>query len=94
MGDSEMSLQLEFDYRFSRSIKERLKKQRSKPYSNFTSSSQYYPHTFVSATDYSDLLKLCPPNTNKLPGHDQKVGDMTNWRAVHHQSVTKPLCEI
>ena len=84
-----MPLRLEFDYRFSRSIKERLKRQCSKPYSYFTSSSPYYRHTFVSATDYSDLLKLCHPNTNKLPGHDQQVGDMTNWRAVHHQSVPK-----
>ena len=29
-----------------------------------------------------------------IRGHDQQVGDMTNWRAVHHQSVSKPLCEI
>ena len=42
MGASEMPLQLEFDYRLSRSIKERLKRQCFKPYSYFTSSSQYY----------------------------------------------------
>ena len=93
IGACEMPWQLEFYYRFSRSIKERLKRQCSKPYSYFSSSSPYYPHTFVSATDYSDLLKLCPPNTNKLPDHDQQVGEAT-WRAVHHQSVPKTLCEI
>ena len=62
MGASEMPLQLEFDYRFSRSIKESLKKQCSKQYSYFISSSPYYPHTFVSA-NYFDLLKLRPPKT-------------------------------
>ena len=80
------------DYRFRRSINERLKKQCSKPYSYFTSSGPYYPHTFVAATDYSGLLKLRPPNTNKLRG--QQVGEMTNWRAVHRQSVPKTLWEI
>ena len=59
MGAIEMVLPLEFEYRFSRSIKEGLKKQYSKPYSNLASFSSYYP----------DLLKLRPPNTpNKLPG--------------------------
>ena len=58
-GASDMPLQLEFDYRFSRAIKERLKRQCSTPYSYFTSSSSYYPHTFVSAS-YSDLPKLRP----------------------------------
>lgn len=62
-GASDMPLQLEFDYRFSRSIKESLKRQCSAPYSYFTSSSSYYPHTFVSA-NYSDLPKLRPPKTN------------------------------
>ena len=83
-GASDMPLQLEFDYRFSRVIKERLKTQCSTPYSYFTSSSSYYPHTFVSAS-YSDLLKLCPPKTNKLTS--QQVREMRNWRAVHGQSV-------
>ena len=79
-----MPLQLEFDYRFSKAIKKRLKRQCSAPYSYFTSSSSYYPHTFVSA-NYSDLPKLRPPKTNKLTG--QQVREMRNWRAVHGQSV-------
>ena len=83
-GASDMPLQLEFDYRFSRAIKERLKRQCSTPYSYFTSSSSYYPHTFVSAS-YSDLPKLRPPKTNKLTS--QQVREMRNWRAVHGQSV-------
>ena len=82
MGASEMPLELEFDYWFSRSIKERLKRQCSKPYSyRFTSCSHYYPHTFVSATGYSDLLKLRHPNKNKLPSHDQQVGEMKHRHA-------------
>ena len=97
MGASEMPFQLEFDYRLSRSIKERLKRLCFKPYSYFTSSSQYYPHTFVSAIDYSDLLKLRPPNTNKLPGYDQLTGEITietGELSSEHQSVPKTLCEI
>ncbi|PFX28201.1 Proprotein convertase subtilisin/kexin type 6 [Stylophora pistillata] len=66
-GASDMPLQLEFDYRFTREIKERLKRPCSTPYSYFTSSSSYYPHTFVSA-NYSELPKLRPPKTNKLTG--------------------------
>ena len=81
-------VQIESDYRFSRSIKERLKRQRFKPLSYSTNSSPYYPHTFVSA-NYSDLLKLRLPNTSKLPG--QQVEEMRNWRAVHGQSVPKKL---
>ena len=75
-----MPLQLEFDYRFSRAIKEPLKIQCSTPYSYFTSSSSCYPHTFVSA-NYSDPPKLRPTKTNKLTG--QQVREMRNWRAVH-----------
>ena len=83
-GGSDMPSQLEFDYRFSRSIKERWKRQCSTPYSYFTSTSSYYPHTFVSA-NYSDLPKLRPPKANKLT--DQQVREMRNWRAIHGQSV-------
>ena len=81
---SDMPLQLEFDYGFSSAITERLKRQCSTPYSYFTSSSSYYTHTFVSA-NYSDLLKLRPPKTNKLTG--QQVREMRSWRAVHGRSV-------
>ena len=79
-----MPLQLEFDYRFSRSIKERLKRQCLTPFSYFTSPSSYYPHTFVSA-NYSDLPKLRPPERNKLTV--QQVHEMRNWRVIHGQSV-------
>ena len=74
MGASDMPFQLEFDYRFSRAIKERLKRQCSISYSYFTSISSYYPHTFVSA-NYSDLRKLRPPKTNKLTGQQVRETD-------------------
>ena len=82
MWASEMHLQIEFDYWFSRSINESLKRQLqcSKPYSYFTSSSSYYPHTFVCA-NYSDFLKLRPPNTNKLPGQQMRIGKLSTVRA-------------
>ena len=83
-GACDMPLQLELDHRFSRAIKKRLKRQCSTPYSYFTSSSSYYPHTFVSVS-YSDLPKLRLLKTNKLTS--QQVREMRNWRAVHGQSV-------
>ena len=48
MGASDMPLQLEFDYRFSRSIKRYLKRQCSTPYLYFAHSISYTTHTPVS----------------------------------------------
>ena len=72
-------LQLEFDYKFSRSIKERLKRQCFKHIHTLLAlvNTTHIPLS-QQRTDHSDLLKLRPPNTNKLPGHDQLVGEMTN----------------
>lgn len=79
-----MPSQLEFDYRFSRCIKQCLKRQCSTSYLHFASTSSYYPYTFVSA-NYSDLPKLHPPKENYLTDH--QVHEMRNWRTIHGQSV-------
>ena len=54
-----MPLQLDFYYRFSRAIKEQLKRQRFTPFAYFTASKSYYPQVFIT-THYEDLPKLHP----------------------------------
>ena len=68
-GASDMPLQLEFDYRFSRSIKERLKRQCLTPYSYFTSPSSYYPRTYLC------LCKLFRPS--KIASSKEKQANCT-----------------
>ena len=83
-GAFDMPLQLEFDYRFSRAIKERLKRQCFTPFAYFTALKSYYPQVFTT-TYYNDLPKLCPPKAHKLS--EKQVSEMRNWRAMYGQSV-------
>ena len=76
-GATDMPLQLEFDYRFSRAIKERLKRQCFTPFAYFTAPKPYYPQVFTS-TYYNDLPKLRPPKPHKLS--EKQVSEMRNWR--------------
>ena len=82
-GATHMPLQLEFDYRFSRAIKERLKRQFT-PFPYFTAPKSYYPKVF-STTHYKDLPKLCPPKAQKLS--ENQVSEMRNWKAMYGQRV-------
>jgi len=75
---------LEFDCRFSRAIKERLKKQCFTPFAYFTAPKSYYPQVFTT-THYKGLPKLCPPKPHKLS--EKQVSEMRNWRAMYGQSV-------
>ena len=77
-------IQLEFDYRFSRAIKEWLKRQCFTPFAYFTAPKSYYPQVFTT-TYYNDLPKLCPPKAHKLS--EKQVSEMRNWRAMYGQSV-------
>ena len=83
-GATDMPLQLEFDYRFSRAIKKRLKRQCFTPFAYFTAPKSYYPQVFTT-THYKDLPKLCPPKAHKLS--EKQVSEMRNWRAMYGQSV-------
>ena len=83
-GAFDMLLQLEFDYRFSRAIKERLKRQCFTPFAYFTAPKSYYPQVFTT-TYYNDLPKLCPPKAHKLS--EKQVSEMRNWRAMFGQIV-------
>ena len=80
-----------FDISWGKHIKERLKRQCCTPYSYFTSTSSWYPQTFVSTKD-SDHPKLRPPKTNELT--NQQVREMRNWRAIYGHSVPKKQYEI
>jgi hypothetical protein len=77
---TDMPLQLEFDYRFSRAIKERLKRQCFTPIAYFTAPKSYYPQFFTTA-NYKDLPKLRPLKAHKLS--EKQVNEMRNWRAVY-----------
>eukprot|EP00794_Sanderia_malayensis_P004545 gene4545-5143_t len=83
-GATDMPMQLEFDYRLSRAIKERLKRQCATPIAYFTAPKSFYPHTFTSK-NYKDLPKLRPPKPRALSAG--QVNEMRNWRAMYGQSV-------
>ena len=83
-GATDMPLQLEFDYRFSKAIKERSKRQCFTPFAYFTAPKSYYPQVF-NTTHYKDLPKLCPPKAHKLS--EKQVSEMRNWKAMYGQSV-------
>eukprot|EP00794_Sanderia_malayensis_P014810 gene14810-16350_t len=83
-GATDMPMHLEFDYRPSRAIKERLKRQCATPFAYFTAPKSFYPHTFTS-TNYKYLPKLGPPKSRALSS--RQVNEMRNWRAMYGQSV-------
>ena len=83
-GTTDMPLQLKFDYRFSRAIKERLKRRCFTPFAYLTAPESYYPQVFTTIY-YNDLPKLCPPKAPKLS--EKQVSEMRNWRVMYGQSV-------
>jgi len=62
-GATDRPLKLEFDYRFSKAIKEQLKNQCLIPFAYFTAPNYYYPQDRFSftTTHNKELPKLCPP---------------------------------
>ena len=85
-GATDMPLQLELDYRFSKAIKERLKRQCFTPFTYFTAPKSYYPQVFTK-THYKDLPKLPTPKTHKLS--EKQVNETINWKAMYGRSVPK-----
>ena len=83
-GTTDTPLQLEFDYKFSRVIKERLKRKCCTPFTYFTAPKSYYPQVFTTI-HYKDLPKLPPSKTLKT----ELVDEMRNWRAMYSQSVSQ-----
>ena len=83
-GATDTPLQLEFDYKFSRAIKERLKRKCCTPFTYFTAPKSYYPQVFTTI-HYKDLPKLPPSKALKT----ELVNEMRNWRAMYGQSVSQ-----
>lgn len=79
-----MSLQLEFDYRFSRCMKERMKRKCKTKFCYYTSPYSHYPQISTSVS-YSDLPRIHPPKANKLT--KQQAEAMRTWRSTYGQSV-------
>ena len=89
-GATDIPLRLEFDYRFSRAIKERLKKQCFIPFVYFTAPKSYYPQVFTT-THYKDLPKLCPPKAHKLS--EKQVSEMRTGEQCMVRVPPRKQCE-
>ena len=73
-GATDTPLQLEFDYIFSKAIKERLKRKCCTPFTYFTATKSYYPQVFTTI-HYKELESNVWPERlpeKKSPKHDNK----------------------
>ena len=85
-GATDTPLQLEFDYKFSKAIKERLKRKCCTPFVYLTAPKCYYPKVFTTI-NYRDLPKL--PPSKALMIKTELANEMRNWRAMYGQSVSQ-----
>ena len=83
-GSYDMPLQLQFDFRFSRALKEHLKQMCRTKFCYSTSAKSHYPRV-QSVLKYSDLPKMFPPSSIHLS--KSQVQQMRDWRIKHGQSV-------
>ena len=83
-GASDMPMQLQFDFCFSRAMKEHLKQMRTTRFSYYTSATSHYPRV-KSDLKYSALPKMSPPSTTQLT--KQQVQQMRDWCKKYGQSV-------
>jgi hypothetical protein len=64
-GAYDMPMQLQFDFRFSRAMKEHLKQMCTTKFSYYTSAKSHYPRV-KSELKYSTLPKMAPPSATQL----------------------------
>ena len=83
-GASDMPMQLQFDFCFSRVIKEHLKQMCTTRFSYYESATSYYPRV-KSHLKYSAPPKISPPSTAQLT--NQQVQQMRDWRMKYGHSV-------
>ena len=83
-GSYDMPLQLQFDFRFSRALKEHLKQMCRTKFCYSTSAKSHYPRV-QSILQYSDLPKMFPPSSVHL--FKSQVQKMRDWRIKHGQSL-------
>ena len=83
-GSYDMPLQLQFDFRFSRALKEHLK-QMCRTKFCYSKSAKLHNPRVQSVLKYSDLLKTVPTSSVHLS--KSQVQQMRDWRIKHGQSV-------
>ena len=87
-GATDMPLQLEFDQRFLRAVRERLKLQCSCSFNYFTHAKLYYPEV-ISVVEFRNLLSA--PRVimvSILPEHEER---MKCWRDEYGQIIPRRL---
>jgi len=82
-GSYDMPLQLQFDFRFSRALKEHLKQMCKTKFCYYTNAKSHYPRV-KSDLRYSELPKMSPPSSAQLT--KSQVQEMRDWRIKHGQS--------
>ena len=90
-GSYDMPLQLQFDFRLSRALKEHLKQMCRTKFCYSTSAKSHYPRV-QSVLKYSDLPKMFPPSSIHLS--KSHVQQMRDWRIKHGQSVSQKTVRI
>eukprot|EP00794_Sanderia_malayensis_P015627 gene15627-17205_t len=83
-GGLDMPLQLDFDRKFPKAVRERLKRQCQCSFNYFTHVDTYYPK-ITSLVPFKSLPK--PPKFKTVHLSNEKIEAMRNWRAEHGQSV-------
>ena len=83
-GSYDMPLQLQFDFRFSRALKEHLQQMCRTKFCYYTNAKSHYPRVKSDLT-YSELPKISPPLSAQLT--KSQVQQMRDWRIKHGQSV-------
>ena len=79
-----MPLQLQFDFRLNRALKEQLKQMCRTKFCYCTDAKSHYPRV-KSDLRYSELPKVSPPSSAQLI--KSQVQQMRDWRIKHGQSV-------
>eukprot|EP00794_Sanderia_malayensis_P021267 gene21267-23341_t len=83
-GGLDMPLQLDFDRKFPKAVREGLKRQCQCSFNYFTYVDTYYPK-ITSLVPFKSLPK--PPKFKTVHLSKEKIEAMRNWRAEHGQSV-------
>lgn len=81
-GGLDMPLQLDFDRKFPKAVRERLKRQCQYSFNYFTHVDTYYPK-ITSFVSFKSLPK--PPRCKTVHLSEEKIETMRNWRAEHGQ---------
>ena len=87
-GSYDMPLQLQFDFRFSRALKDHLKQICRTEFCHYTNSKSHYARV-QSGLRYSELPKMSPPSSAQLT--KSQVQQMRDWRIKPGQSVAQKM---